>query len=489
MTASGREKWLILDDAASDRRRMKVAIESDTVEALLVSTVTEALEVLEKQDVSVCLFDFFLRGTNSAKLVSEVRSRFPAMPIIVVSSHAGKEQSIYKAGADSVVPKVTDLDAFAKIVLNAVGHAKALRASKTVCCPLRSLRFSPTLSMEFRKVAATERGNVLVVSEIGMGRTTVARALAEELHAASFAGCREVTPTRRRLLTYVCGPDTSPEEVDAALFGSDDGAAGMIASAHDGVLIIEDAHFLPAEVQEKLTALANRRKLKANSGKVLLAQKTRLVLTAVSDSRSQRFVDGFEEAVIQHTIALPSMDEILSEARELVDFLFARIINKRLLKPERGLIGEIVDRMSAASDRITLRSLVRAIEEATALATSEGRERILVADFASFANLYDNGVISGARESRELLLASDDKIGVSPWRHLYEVIRTGSFEEAEEVVRKMMVEYAMIRYRGNKTKVAAQLGVARQYLYTPRLRDFHPNGIRSRASFREEDLQ
>jgi DNA-binding NtrC family response regulator len=166
MTASGREKWLILDDAASDRRRMKVAIESDSVEAVLTSTVTEALEVLEKQDVSVCLLDFFLRGTNSAKLVSEIRSRFPAMPIIAVSSHAGKEQSIYKAGADSVVPKVTDIDAFAKIVLNAVGHAKAIRSSKAVTCPLRSLRFSASLAQEFRRVAATQRGNVLVVSRL-----------------------------------------------------------------------------------------------------------------------------------------------------------------------------------------------------------------------------------------------------------------------------------------------------------------------------------
>jgi DNA-binding NtrC family response regulator len=473
MTASGREKWLILDDAASDRRRMKMAVESDTVEAVLTSTVTEALEILEKQNVSVCLLDFFLRGTNSAKLVSEIRSRFSAMPIIVVSSHAGREQSIYKAGADSVVPKVTDLDAFAKIVLNAVGHAKAIRTSKAVTCPLRSLRFSAFLAQEFRRVAATQRGNVIVVSEPGMGRTSVARALAEELHAATFARCQDVTPTRRRLLTYVCSAEASAEEVDAALFGTETGAPGMIAGAQDGILIIDDVHFLPEEMREKLKTLVLRRKLKANNGKILWAQKMRLVLTTVPAFRSQEFVTNFETPVAQHALNLPSPDEILNDARELVEFFFTRAINKRALKPERGLIGEIAGRMSTASDRITLRSVVRAIEEATTLAASEGRERILETDFGGFEGLYDSAVTPSPRETRELLLASDDKVGVTSWRHLYEVIRTGSFEEAEEVVRKMMVEYAMIRFRGNKTKVAAQLGVARQYLYKPNLRDFH----------------
>lgn len=489
MTAAGREKWLILDDAASDRRRMKVAIESDSVEAILTSTVTEALEVLEKQEVSVCLLDFFLRGTNSAKLVSEIRSHFPAMPIIVVSSHAGKEQSIYRAGADSVVPKVTDLDAFAKIVLNAVGHAKAIRSSKAVTCPLRSLRFTPSLAQEFRSVAATERGNVLVVSAPGMGRTSVARALAEELHAATFARHQEVTPTRRRLLTYVCSPETSAEEIDAALFGNDGGAPGMIADAHDGILLIEDVHFLPHEVLEKFKELALRRKLRSNTGKVLWAQKIRLVLTTVSAFRSQEFMTSFAENVVQHTLTLPVMDEILNDARELTDFLFMRIIHKRTMKPERGLIGELVDRMSAASDHVTLRSLVGAIEQAVTHAALEGRERILVTDFASFENLYDNNATPASTVARELLLASDDRVGITSWRNLYEVIRTGSFEEAEEAVRKMMVEYAMIRYRGNKTKVAAQLGVARQYLYKPRLRSFHSNGIRPRLSRENEGVQ
>ena len=175
MTATDREKWLVLDDSASDRRRMKGAIESDTVEALVTSTVTEAQEALERQKVSVCLLDFFLRGTNSAKLISEIRSRFPSMPIIVVSSHAGKEESIYKAGADAVVPKVTDLDAFAKVILNAVGHARSLRDSRSSTCPLRSLRLNPALTDEFRRILASDKGNILVISDAGMGLLTASK--------------------------------------------------------------------------------------------------------------------------------------------------------------------------------------------------------------------------------------------------------------------------------------------------------------------------
>ncbi len=277
--------------------------------------------------------------------------------------------------------------------------------------------------------------------------------------------------------------------VDAALFGTTDGAPGMLATAQDGVFIIEDAHLLPLAVQEKLKFFVSRRKAKSNSGKILSATRTRLILTALPSFGTQEFITGFEKVVAQFIITLPRFEEMLGEARQLVEFLFARAVNRRPLKPERGLVREIVDRISAGGEHVTLRSLVLAIETATNRAADEGRQAILRSDFGAFEDLYDTNVSLTPKDMRELVLASDDKIGVAPWRQLYEVIRTGSFADAEDVVRKMMVEYATIRYRGNKTKVAAQLGVARQHLYKPALREFHPNGIRQRICAEEEVLQ
>lgn len=132
-----------------------------------------------------------------------------------------------------------------------------------------------------------------------------------------------------------------------------------------------------------------------------------------------------------------------------------------------------MDRVQASCTQVTLRSLSHAIELACGRAASEGRELELVSDFESFEDLYDPNVGIVPKDLRQLLLASDDQVGITPWLQLYEIARSGNMAEAEELLRKMMVEYALIRYKGNKTKMANQLGVARQHLYKPCLRGMH----------------
>lgn len=64
-----------------------------------------------------------------------------------------------------------------------------------------------------------------------------------------------------------------------------------------------------------------------------------------------------------------------------------------------------------------------------------------------------------------------DRQGIEPGQEIYHATRNNNFEEATNIPRKMIVQYAMIKYKGNKAKVAAQLDVARQHSYKPCLKD------------------
>ncbi len=472
MTPTGREKWLILDDSATDRRRMMLAVQDEAIEPVSASTVTEAQEILEGGEIGVCILDFFLRGTNSRNLISSIRKQFPAMPIIVASSHAGKEESIYRAGADEVIPKVPDLDAFAKVVRNAVAHARSLRDAKAVNTSDHSIRMTPALKGDFTKIVGSSVGNVLIISEPGMGRTEVARALAEELHLASFSKRTNETPVRRRIFTFTCSPEETFESADSALFGTVGGAAGLVAAAQNGVLLIEEAHHLPTPMQEKLKTFVLRRKIRSNSGAMVAPSSVRIIFTSLPLTDQRSFVESFEKSVTPFVITIPPFSEMLRESRQIIEFFFARVSRQRV-KPQKGLVREIMDRVHASSIQVTLRSLSNAIEMACGRAASEGREFVLVSDFGSFEHLYDQNLGIVPKDLRQLVLAIDDKVGITPWRQLYEIARSGNMADAEELLRKMMVEYAMIRYRGNKTKIATQLGVARQHLYKPCLRGMH----------------
>ena len=75
MTENSHERWLVLDDNAFDRRRLVMALESQrgSLDLILMSTVSEVQDYLAKHEVQVCLFDFFLRGTTTEKLIADVR--------------------------------------------------------------------------------------------------------------------------------------------------------------------------------------------------------------------------------------------------------------------------------------------------------------------------------------------------------------------------------------------------------------------------------
>lgn len=472
MTAVVREKWLILDDCATDRRRMVLAIQDEAIEPVCASTVSEAQEILERGKFGVCILDFFLRGTSSRNLISSIRKQFPAMLIIVVSSYAGKEESIYRAGADEVIPKVSDLDAFATVVRNAVAHARSLRGAKVASVSRLSLRMTPSLKRDFKTVVSSSGGNVLIISEPGMGRTAVARALGEELLRVPLSTPTNEILTQKSILTFTCSPEETFESVDSALFGAVGGDAGLVAAAQNGVLLIEEAQHLPRQMQEKLKKFVLLRKAKSNNGALISPSSVRFLFTSLSQTDGSSIWEGFQKSVTPLVISIPPFSEMLRESRQIIEFFFARESQRRV-KPEKGLVREIMDRVQASCTQVTLRSLSHAIELACGRAASEGRDLVLVSDFESFEDLYDPNVGIVPKDLRQLLLASDDQVGITPWLQLYEIARSGNMAEAEELLRKMMVEYALIRYKGNKTKMANQLGVARQHLYKPCLRGLH----------------
>lgn len=73
-----------------------------------------------------------------------------------------------------------------------------------------------------------------------------------------------------------------------------------------------------------------------------------------------------------------------------------------------------MDRVQASSTQVTLRSLSNAIEMACQGSTSEGREVVLVSDFGSFEDLYDQNLGIVPKDLRQLVLAIDDKVGITP---------------------------------------------------------------------------
>jgi CheY-like chemotaxis protein/anti-sigma regulatory factor (Ser/Thr protein kinase) len=108
-------KILVVDDSEIDQRLAGSLIEKDTGwKALYAASGPEALEVMEREKPSVILTDLMMKGMSGLELVDAIRTRYPLVPVILITSKGSEDLAIQalKRGAASYVPKksmLTDL--------------------------------------------------------------------------------------------------------------------------------------------------------------------------------------------------------------------------------------------------------------------------------------------------------------------------------------------------------------------------------------------
>jgi DNA-binding NtrC family response regulator len=470
-----REKWLILDDSASDRRRLVnvLSVFKDEAELIHASTVTEALEILSKKSISLCILDFFLRGTTTQRLITGIRSTHPEIPLVVVSGQAGSEKRIYNAGADAVVPKLMDLGAFASVVTNAVLHARELRKVKTERSQYRKVYLSPSITPQLRKILRSQSGHVLVTSPSGMGRSEIALSVAERLRY------KNPQPDNQEVLKLSFSDEETLRNADELLFGKLQEkkivTRGLLEKACDSVLLIDDAHLMQDSLRNKFKSIFKKGSFLGSSGILLETKRIRLIFTSSDDRQQISDIEELTQQQISFRINIPDFTKILDEKKSVIDFVFKRacLRERRELKPEKAFLRSLYAAVDRESHRVTLRSLMKTVDEAIERAGDDGRTAVVASDLGNFEFLFEDKERKVSGRTEVLELEYDDEIGIGPWLELYQAARNSSFDQANRILRQMMVDYAMIKFEGNKTKVAAQLDIARQHLYKPALRKMH----------------
>jgi CheY-like chemotaxis protein len=99
---------LVVDDSPFDRRLAGRIIESSVgLTPLYAGNGREALELLERESPAAVLTDMQMPEIDGLELVNEVRSRYPGVPVVLMTAHGSEEIAILalQAGAASYVPK------------------------------------------------------------------------------------------------------------------------------------------------------------------------------------------------------------------------------------------------------------------------------------------------------------------------------------------------------------------------------------------------
>jgi CheY-like chemotaxis protein len=121
---------LVVDDSAIDRHVVSSLLQKHGSSAVLTaSNGVEALQVVERERPDVVLTDLMMPEMDGLELLQQLRSNYPAVPVILMTAHGSEDIAIraLKAGAASYVPKKSLARDLAETLDQVLAASKARR--------------------------------------------------------------------------------------------------------------------------------------------------------------------------------------------------------------------------------------------------------------------------------------------------------------------------------------------------------------------------
>lgn len=334
---------LVADDDAVTRTVLVHHLETAGYRTVVAVDGKQAMAALST-DLAVALLDLQMPGASGLECLRYAQEHCPDVAVLVISQFGEIRDAVeaMKNGAFEYVTKPIEPEQLLAHVRQAERASRLTRENRqlreAVSSPmppvniLGSSPFAQRLSEQAVKVARID-ASVLITGESGTGKTTLAR----QIHQL---GPRASAP----FVVVNCG--SLPRDlIEAELFGHVKGAftgaindrPGRAEMADGGTLFLDEIGDLPLELQPKLLAFLQDRKVE-RIGDTRVRQVDVRVIAATHQDLEKKCTEGtFRSDLYFRLNVLPLRVLPLRERRddipELLDSLLTRIAAKRQSPP------------------------------------------------------------------------------------------------------------------------------------------------------------
>ena len=433
---------LITEDDDFVRNQMNWALAGE-YEVLMAEDRRSAMELLRRERPGAVLLDLGLPPSPGDSqegflALSDMLEFDPRLKVLVITGQGERTNALSAIGlgAYDFFCKPVDLEAL-KIVLS-----RALYVRQLECEHLEALQRTPGRGLEdmlgsspkmqdvfqeIRKVAAADVA-VLIVGESGTGKELAARAvhnLSARKHAAFVAiNCSAI-------------PETL---LESELFGHERGSftgahaqqTGRLEAARGGTLFLDEIGELPASLQVKLLRFLQDQVIERVGGRKPITVDARIICATNADLKKALAEGRFREDLYYRigvvTLSLPPLREREGDIRLLAQALLRRFAgehNKTVALGARAL-----EALEAHSWPGNVRELENRLKRAVVMSSGS---QITPRDLE----------LGGTYASYEAL----------------------GLNKAREALERDLIERAIARNRGNLTRCADELQIARSTLY------------------------
>jgi two-component system NtrC family response regulator len=438
---------LIMDDEASERKRIAEHLARKGYDVLSVSTAQEGMDAIRRERFDLFLTDCTIPGVDALRASEEARKINPDMAVVIMTAFGTIETAVkaIKAGAYDYLPKPIDLDQLA-VLIERISERRDLIRENTELKEMliERYKFDEIVStshamgevLNLAGRVAASNATVLLRGESGTGKELIAKAI-------HFRSPRAGGP----LIKVNCAalPETL---LESELFGHEKGAftgastrrIGRFEAADHGTLFLDEIGELTPGMQVKLLRVLQEREFERLGGNQTIKVDVRVIAATNRDIEKAVNEGAFREDLYYRlnvvSVLIPPLRERKEDVPGLLDF-FIKKYGAENKKNITGMSAETRDLLMRYNYPGNVRELENIVERAVVLAKK--------------------GVIISADLPLHVKSASSE--GVIAAQKL-----KGTLNETLDTIERGIILGALKESGGVQTRAAEKLGISERVL-------------------------
>lgn len=418
----------------------------------------EVMELLRTQPISVLVLDLTMPHLAGDELLPQVVLDFPELPVIIITGLDQVETAVscMKLGAYDFFTKVTEEERLVTGVKRAINFGLLRRENRSLkehflkdelhnpdaFAHIITHNKSMRSIFQYIEAIATTSEPVLITGETGAGKELFAQAI----HALS-GRVGDFVAVNIAGLDGTMLADTLFGHKKGAFSGADQSRKGLIATATDGSLFLDEIGDLTAQSQVKLLRLIQEREYYALGSDVAMSTNVRMIFATHQNLDSLQESGEFRKDLFfrlrTHHVHIPPLRDRLDDLPLLLDHFLDEAAS-RLNKPKPAYPNELPILLGTYNYPGNVRELQSMVFDAL----SKHRSRTLSMD-----------VFKKYIESR-MGTANDVEEEVTG-ETVFSILRILPTLKASG---RLLVKEALHRSQGNQAIAAQMLGITRQAL-------------------------
>lgn len=436
-------KILVLDDDQGMREFMEIMLTKEGYDVTSADGPSKAISLCRKIDFDLVITDLKMPKMDGIEFLKTIKDAKPETIVILITAYASGETAVnaMKEGAYDYVEKGGNIEELKKVVRAALLKKGLIHETKNIkddaavqtifCGMIGRSREMQKVFATIKKVADTP-ANILILGESGTGKELVARAIHEN-------------SSRAKMPFMAINSGGIPENLlESELFGYMKGSftgayadrAGLFEMAKGGTIFLDEIGELPPVLQVKVLRVVQEKTFRRIGGADDIKVDVRII-SATNQNLTERIKKGdFREDLYFRLNVIPINMPPLRERKEDIPLLTRHFIEKyarEFGKEVRMISVYAMELLMEYTFPGNIRELENIIERGVAMETSN-------------IILPENLVISTNS-------AADANLDI-------EITDNGIDLNAEmEKIEKRIIEKALLKVKGSKTKAAELLHV------------------------------